>query len=146
MRSILFFSVLLLSLPLTTIAEEFKFDDKVSCRDFAVIFGSDKVTTAQKDALFELVKNKQVTWTGEVVDVQKDIFGAYQVLLKCSPDSFVSDVAIYPKSDKGILDMERGKKITAVGTLVSWGNLLPHVVKEAEISIPTKPAGKKKAK
>lgn len=135
-----------LLLPALAQAEEFKFNENISCKDFSIIFASDKVSAAQKEALFSSVKGKAISWIGEVVEVQKDIFGSYQILLKCNPDSFVSDVAVYLKEDIGILDIMPKKRYLVKGVLTSWGNFIPHVVKQATIEPFSQQQKKSKSK
>ena len=113
----------------------------VDCQTFCAAFGNPNVTQIKKNELFALMKDKEVTWTGTLTDVRQGLLGGISLQMKCRPETIVSDVLVDGFSadqKKDLLQLQNGQKVTVTGTLVSWGELLPHYIRKARL-VPTPP-------
>ena len=95
-----------------------------------------KTTDIIKDEKWKAYKGKRVRWTGTVSEVQKDIFGKYQILVKMRKSSFVADVVLYAKEDQvdAMFKLSKGDSIIFDATLVEWGSLMPITANEGVIA------------
>lgn len=94
-----------------------------------------KTTDIIKDEKWKAYKGKRVRWTGTVAEVQKDVFGKYQILVKMRKSSFMPDVVLSPKKDQvdAMFKLSKEDSITFDATLEKWGSLLPITAVEGVI-------------
>lgn len=123
-------------------------DEHISCQDFCGVFSNKDTTQLRKDQLFSLVKDKQVTWTGTLVEVSDGTFTGLTLQLKCWSDTLSSDVVVsgFPQEERpALLALRNGQKVTVTGKLTRWGQIMQHSITDAHL-VTTTPTSTKKTK
>lgn len=93
-----------------------------------------RTTDLQKSEQWKNYEGKRIKWTGRVAEVGQS-FGTTRLQIKMNESTFTSDLIVSLKDDQSqkALKLRQGDVVTFVGTLVTWGSLLPMSLSDGEI-------------